>query len=106
VTKKKRKYAFIGLMVPGIILGAGWASALGLTSLLEFFSRPSNLTLLGAALGNLLVAFLCVAAPLWLFARAESGGKKRRERRILTGVAVGLAYLLPFVYLGIMLRSI
>jgi hypothetical protein len=106
VTKKTRKYAFIGLMVPGILLGTGFAGILGVTCLGEFFDNTKNWELLLSGLGNILIAALCAVAPLWIFGQAEKGSRPRKSRRIMTGIAVALAYLLPTIHLSLLIWSL
>lgn len=95
----------MGLMMPGVALGAGFAGVLAAYGLGGFFEDTSAWVLLLAAAGNIVLALSCLIVPLWVLAKAEQG-RPRRSRRLMTGVAVALAYLLPTIYLILFAQSL
>lgn len=92
-------------MMPGMLLGVMSAGMVASASVEELFKNPNDFSLVGAILLNVVLGIVCVYAPLRVYGLAELG-RPRGSRRLLTGVAVVLAYLLPSLYLGLMAWSL
>lgn len=101
VTKKTRQFAFIGLMLPGILLGVLFAGLVVASCGSALVKNPGEWSVVGNILLNAVAAVLFVVAPLSVYGLAERS-RTRRSRRLLTSAAVVLAYLLPSIYLGLM----